>query len=907
MNENHEKAGSSRYVPEYLITWKLINEKRILDLSHGEVKVAETLNYRSFKPVQNGLFGENIFGPVESYKCKCGQLKGVKFKGEVCNRCGVTLENNRVRREWFGHISLNCKVVWPMFLKGNPSVLAVVLDMPQSLLMHILYGGYRVDVDRYWDAKDNKNDIVIPDKEFTITDSKYMTGVDAIWQVLMNMDLDQEISYLESAICNEEGYLSIADKHRLEVLSSFRTQNIIPADLVTSKILVIPADLRPILMHDGEIVSADINRHYLKIINRNNLLKSFMHEDTPEIILNSQRRLIQQSVNLLFDSCFYSEDEDDNRGNLLNCLRKKKTRYLDYSGKCSVLQNGKVPIDTLLLPVSMLLELYKPFVAAELTRQGKAHNIAGSRKMIERRSSETLGVLLDVLKKRYIMVENSQNYDFVGLRVSISTDEFAYIHPYTFNYLGLKVYENDHLKVFVPVSDEANKELESKLSLKNNLLSYYSGRLKLIPDDVTLENVVQASHINQKEQTHYCISRGEAFLKADQKLINKNTKLLIRCDTDNGFIYREETTLGRILLNECLPQDLGRINRKSLRQKYLLEFNCEFTRKSFMQLLEEIYDKKGAKNYLETITKLYNSFSGEDPGDVYKESVYIQEYKHVHNTNNEIDVYKSLFAGLVFEDKYEGDVERVLLEQYEGKLHPFIRQMLYYKYLAEDVYSRDEVVYKEGTLLTDDVLDHIYESTNSIVVYKVSLSENVISAKGYGGRTPKSGLQSFQALYKTLGYLSEIGEDRNFISVLFGIEPIKLSNNFIVQYYKIPVPEVIKIAFGSLLRDDKYLCLDDMKRFKKDIQFLLKAYICFIILTIANVKIDFRHVELWINIFQSQDYMALYRPLCESEDISLEMLAEYAIRGGAQRNLNNNPLLDYSTENSETLRLLSHY
>lgn len=902
MYGNQKESDNTWYSPEYLISWKLINEQRILKLSHGVVKSAETLNYRTLKPVKSGLFGENIFGPVKSYECTCGKYSGFKHKGVVCDSCGVELADSRVRREWFGHIDLKCRVVWPMFLKGNPSILALVLDISQALLIQIIYGGYRVDVDNYW--KSNKNTAVLTEKDPVIPCRKYETGVDAIYKVLLNMNLDQEIKNLDSFIKDEDGYLTIGDRHRLEVLKSFKSQDISPTDMVTSRILVIPAGLRPVILHNGKIHFSDINRHYLSIINRNNRLDRFMGEATSEIICDFQKRLIQQSVNTLFDNCFYKESEEDDKGNILNYLREKGKRYLDYSGACSVLPNGSVPMDTISLPDAMLMELYKPFIISDLLSRGLALNIGHAKKLMEWNDPRFREALTRILSNRSILVENPKSLDFVGLKVKISADRVAYLHPYTFNYLNLKVNKYEDIKVFVPLSKEANEELESKLGLTNNLLSYYSGKLKLIPDDVTLINVISSSHMDEKGIVQRCISHSEAFLKADCRLINNNTKLLIRCNTDNGFCYEEETTLGRIILNECLPQDFGRVNRKSLRNKYLLEFNCEFTRESFLQLLEEIYDKKGPLVYIEVMTKLYNVFAGDCFERKIEQPKETHMAKQLHYGESLINDYKPLFSDLLFDDTIEDEYELVSLEHNGSELHPFIRQMLRYKRLAEDVYSNGEIIYSAGTLLTDDVLDNIYKCVSGVTIHRFSITGNTISKKGYGDRTLKSGLQSFQALTLTLDILSVINEDKKFLSVLIGQEPIKLSDSFISLFNKLPVPSRISTAFAYLMRDRPYLFLDELKNFKQDVQYFVKAYTCFIILKIADVEIDFRHIELWICIFQNMKHKSIRTPLCTVEDITLEMLGEFALCGGFQSSLDNTLVSNYGRMNFDATKTL---
>lgn len=883
MYKNQRNREYYWHEPEYLIIWKLLNERKILQLSHGEVKISDTLNYRNMRPVQNGLFGENIFGPIKPYECRCGMYKGTRYKGIVCHRCGVSVEDARVRREWFGHINLNCKVVWPMFLKGNPSILSIVLDIPQALLMNIIYNDYKVDVDLYWKAEDNKNSAILSDKEIGLPHRNYLKGVDAISQILSEMNLEKEIDRMRFHISNNDGYLSVSDRHRLEVLKSFISHEISPGDMVTSKLLVLPADMRPIVEYEGKIYSTDINQHYIKIINRANRLARFNKLKTPELILLFQKRLIQQAVNNLFDKCFYNDNKEDNNESLIDFTRRKQRRFLDYSGACSVLPNGSVPLDAIALPESMLMELYKPFLIEKFMGQ---QNSEWARKRVEEKGVEVSDTLKSILRNESILVENEKSLEFVGLKVIITSGSIAYLHPYTFDYLDLRVNEVEKIKVFVPLSSASRSETQNTLGLNNNILSPFTGRLKLRPDRITLSNIIAASKMNEEGNTYNCISKGEVFLKADQREINKNSRLFIRNNTPNGFVYEEETSLGRILINECLPQDLGRVNRKSLRNKYLLEFNCEFTEVQFLQLLEEIYDKKGPKYYLKMLSRLYVRFGTAYPEEGLGEAPKSKKHINMQLYEEQVNKYRPFFATLAMGELKKERTTTIILDHDDLGLHPFISGMIRYKRVAEDIYSGGEIRYRKGTLLTDDILNDVAKYTKSLEIYKFAIVRNTISKKGYGDRDIRTGLQSLQVLGKTLSILSEIGEDRNFVSILYGCEPILLSNRFLEVYRKFSVPNQVKGPFSNLIKEEKYLYLDELKRYQKDEQYLVKAYACFILLQCAQIEIDFRHVELWVCLFQNiRNKKRQTTPLVLGEELSIETLADFAIGGGYQSSL----------------------
>lgn len=882
MFENQDELENSGIAPEYLISWKLLNENRIMSLSHGEVKEAETLNYRSLKPVLNGILGENIFGPVNSFECRCGKYKEKRYRGVICERCGVTIEDSSVRREWFGHIDLGCKVIWPMFLKGNPSVLALVLDISQPLLMQIVYGDYVVDVEHYWSVGDDKSKAVLQPKDIKGYKDSFIAGIDAIDTVLSDMDLEEEIRDLEYVVQEEEGYLSIADRHRLEVLKSFVEQGIDPRDMLTSKILVLPAALRPVMPYQGKILCSDINHNYLSIINRKKRLERFVEMQTPELLLRFQKRLIQQAVNNLFDNSFYSDEENKETGTLWGIVKKETKKYLDYSGVSTVIPNGNISIETIALPEGILFELYKPFLISELVDIGRYHNVVSARKAVENRSAEATEGLVSLIDGKYILVENEKNLCFVGLKVVISPDPLAYLHPYTYNYMGLKMDEADSVKIYVPLSDNACEEVKEKLGLVNNLVSSYTGRLQLVPDNVSVENIVNASHICDAEQPVYCISRGEAFLKEDQGLIDKQSKVWIRTNTGNGFVYDEETSVGRILLNECLPQDLGRISRKSLRNKYLLEFNCEFTKESFLQLLEEVYDKKGGKDYIGTLDALYKRFSA-----LYltSEPCYTTDSvskKHKPRANSMVNEYQAAFANIKIADIDNEDYNRVHLDFKNGKLHPFVYALLLNKVLVSDAYVDGELRYKEGTVLTHGVLDDLDDNLQSLEIYKLVLKDNCISVRGYGNRPIKSGLQSFQAFRETLGALSELGEARNFISILYGREPIMLTDMFMECFHQVEIPSQFKRSFMGLMKEEQYLYLDELKKVKRDDQYFIKAFACYVILLGAHIQIDFRHIELWISLFEQIEEHSTKSPFNINSNYSLETLAEMAVCGGVQ-------------------------
>ena len=882
MVENQDELENSGIAPEYLISWKLINENRIMSLSHGEVKEAETLNYRSLKPVLDGILGENIFGPVKSFECRCGKYKEKRYRGVVCDRCGVTIEDSSVRREWFGHIDLGCKVIWPMFLKGNPSVLALVLDISQPLLMQIVYGDYVVDVERYWSVGDDKSRAVLQPKDIEGNKNSFIAGIDAIDIVLADMDLEEEIRNLEFVVQEEEGYLSIADRHRLEVLKSFVEQGINPREMLTSKILVLPAALRPVMLYQGRILCSDINHNYLSIINRKKRLERFAEIQMPELLLRFQKRLIQQAVNNLFDNSFYSDEENKETGTLWGIVKRETKRYLDYSGVSTVIPNGNISIEAIALPEGILFELYKPFLISELVCTGRYHNVVSARKAVENRSSEAFEVLVSLIDGKNILVENEKNLCFVGLKVAISPDPLAYLHPYTYNYMGLKTDDADSVKIFIPLSDNACEEVKEKLGLVNNLVSPYTGRLQLIPDNITIENIVKASRICDEEPPVYCISRGEAFLKEDQGFINKQSKVWIRANTGNGFVYEEETSVGRILLNECLPQDLGRINRKSLRNKYLLEFNCEFSKESFLQLLEELYDKRGGKDYIGTIDALYKRFSALyiTSGSCDTSDNVSKEYKP--HTNSMANEYQAAFANIKIVDVDYEDYNRVHLDFKNGKLNPFVYALLLNKVLISDAYVEGELRYKAGTVLTRAILDDLDDNLQSLEIYRLVIIDNCISARGYGNRPIKSGLQSFQAFKETLEALSELGEARNFISILHGREPILLTDMFMECFHQVEIPSQFKRSFTWLMKEERYLYLDELKKVKRDDQYFIKAFACYVILLGACIQIDFRHIELWISLFEQIEEHSTKSPFNINSNYSLGTLAEMAVCGGVQ-------------------------
>ena len=882
MFENQDELGNSSIAPEYLISWKLLNENKIMSISHGEVEEAETLNYRSLKPVLKGILGEDIFGPVNSFECRCGKYKGIRYRGIICDKCGVAVEDSSVRREWFGHIELGCKVIWPMFLKGNPSILALVLDISQPLLMQIVYGDYVVDVEHYWSVGDDKSKAILQPKDIKGSKENFVAGVDAIDRVLADMYLEEEIQDLEYVIQEEEGYLSIADRHRLEVLKSFVEQDINPRDMLTSKILVLPAALRPVMLYQGKILCADINHNYLKIINRKKRFQRLEEMNSPELLMRFQKRLMQQAVNNLFDNSFYCDEENKETGTLLGRVKKETNRYLDYSGVSCVIPNGNISIEEIALPESLLLELYKPFVIAELVGNGRYHNVVAARKAVENRSSEAVEELSILIKGKYILVENETSLCFVGLKVSISPDMLTYIHPYTYNYMGLNVNDAESLKMYVPLGDNACEEVKEKLGLVNNLVSSYTGRLQLIPDNISVENIVKASHISDEDQLTYCISRGEAFLKEDQGLINKQSKVCIRTNTGNGFVYDEETSVGRILLNECLPQDLGRVNRKSLRNKYLLEFNCEFTKDSFLQLLEEIYDKKGGKAYIRTLNALYRKFSTLYITFEACDNTDIIGKKHRPQNNNIVNEYQEEFANIRIIDTANENYRRVYLDFKNSKLHPFWYALLLNKVIASDTYVNGELRYTEGTLLTHRVLDELDDSVQSLEIYSLVLKDNCIEKRGYGSRPIKSGLQSFQAFRETLGELSELGEAKNFISILYGREPIVLSDIFIGSLHQIEIPNQFKNSFLGIMKSGRYLYLDELKKVKQDEQYFIKAFACYLILIGAHIQIDFRHIELWISLFEQIEEHNTKSPFNITKNYSLETFAELAICGGVQ-------------------------
>lgn len=874
MYEELESLGEEP--SKHSISWKLISENKIQSLSHGEIKEAETLNYRTLKPVADGILAENIFGPIKDFECKCGKYKGVRYKGVICHRCGVAVESSNVRREWFGHIDLACNVVWPQFLKGNPSILALVLDISQPLLMQIIYGLYYVDVQHYW-GTDNKNTVIIEVKDQRIPNG-YEGGVDAIASLLSGLDLDYEIFDLNSAIKEEEGYLSIADRHRLEVLNSFKENNISPRDMITSKILVLPAALRPILMHEGKILGADINKKYLSIINRKKRLDKFKDIDAPDMIVRFQKRLIQQAVNNLFADGFYTDDKGDNQGFLIDYVKKETKRFVDYSGCSDVLPRSDIGIEKIALPYEVILELYKPFIVSEIMYAENANNVVAARKQIENRNPSIYGIVEDYISDKYILVENEQEQIFVGLKVEISPDKLTYLHPYTYNYMSLRVNDYETVKFFVPLSENAENEVKNILGIKQNIISSFSGKLQLKPDFATISSVVKITAIDSEIERN-CAGRGEAFLLFDSNLISMNSRLRINNNTSNGFSFIEETSIGRILLNECLPQNMGRVNRSSLRNKYLLEFNCAFTEESFLELLEEIYDNFGATYYVEMLEKLHNSIRVD-----YYDTIQNNRQKRSEKSKvvrSTLEGYKNLFASLKFED-LESSTIRVELEFEKGSLLPFYKKFLMRKIIASDVYVDGNVELYENSIIDENALRVINsKNINTIEIYKFQIDALDIDKKGFGDRLFKSGMESLNALGKVLEKLHEINEDKNLLSVIMGREPISLSETVAERIKNHTKPNVVSRVMKSILRDDKHLYMDELVRFRENEQYYFKSYICCELLEAVEIDLDFRHIELWLSLFDRPAETKQDSFIDSLESITLEKLSERAICGGA--------------------------
>ena len=604
----------------------LASPEKIREWSHGEVKKPETINYRTLKPEKDGLFCERIFGPSKDWECHCGKYKKVRYKGVVCDRCGVEVTKSSVRRERMGHIELAAPVSHIWYFKGIPSHMGLILDLSPRTLERVLYFANYIVLDPGDTNLQLKQ--VLTEREYQEAREQFGDtfrvgmGAESIKELLQSIDLEAESVELKAGLKDATGQKRARIIKRLEVVEAFRESGNRPEWMIMDVVPVIPPDLRPMVQLDGgRFATSDLNDLYRRIINRNNRLKRLLELGAPDIIVRNEKRMLQEAVDALIDNGRRGRPVTGpgNRAlkSLSDMLKGKSGRFrqnllgkrVDYSGRSVIVVGPELKIYQCGLPKEMAIELFKPFVMKELVANGTSHNIKNAKKMVERLQPEVWDVLEEVIKEHPVMLNRAPTLHRLGIQAFepiLVEGKAIKLHPLVCTAFNAD-FDGDQMAVHLPLSVEAQAECRFLLLSPNNLLKPSDGGPVAVPSQ---DMVLGIYYLTQERpgsigEGKYFKSVNEAILAYENKALTLQTRIKVRMTktmpdgtTKTGTV---ESTLGRFLFNEILPQDLGFVNRSIPENEMKLEVDFHVGKKQLKQILEKVINTHGATKTAEVL------------------------------------------------------------------------------------------------------------------------------------------------------------------------------------------------------------------------------------------------------------------------------------------------------------------
>ena len=604
----------------------LASPEKIREWSRGEVKKPETINYRTLKPEKDGLFCEKIFGPSKDWECHCGKYKKIRYKGVVCDRCGVEITKASVRRERMGHIELAAPVSHIWYFKGIPSRMGLILDLSPRTLEKVLYFASYIVLDPGSSELSKKQ--VLSETEYQEAREKYGStfrvgmGAEAILELLQEIDLEKDSAELKAELKDASGQKRARVIKRLEVVEAFRESGNKPEWMIMTVIPVIPPDLRPMVQLDGgRFATSDLNDLYRRIINRNNRLRRLLELGAPDIIVRNEKRMLQEAVDALIDNGRRGRPVTGpgNRAlkSLSDMLKGKSGRFrqnllgkrVDYSGRSVIVVGPELKIYQCGLPKEMAIELFKPFVMKELVANGTAHNIKSAKKMVERLQPEVWDVLEDVIKEHPVMLNRAPTLHRLGIQAFepiLVEGKAIKLHPLVCTAYNAD-FDGDQMAAHLPLSQEAQAECRFMLLSPNNLLKPSDGGPVAVPSQ---DMVLGIYYLTQerpgvKGEGKFFKSVNEAILAYENDVITLHSIIKVRVTktmpdgtVKTGIV---ESTLGRFIFNEIIPQDLGFVDRSVEENDLLLEIDFHVGKKQLKKILEKVINIHGATRTAEVL------------------------------------------------------------------------------------------------------------------------------------------------------------------------------------------------------------------------------------------------------------------------------------------------------------------
>ena len=599
----------------------LASPEQIRSWSHGEVTKPETINYRTLKPEQGGLFCERIFGPTKDWECHCGKYKRIRYKGKVCERCGVEVTRAKVRRERMGTIELAAPVSHIWYFKTIPSKMGLVLDITPKALEQVLYFSQYIVTDPGTTPLEKKQ--LLNEKQYNDMREKYEDdfkagmGAEAIKELLCEIDLEKTCAQLREELENSVGQKRIRTLKRLEVLEAFRQSGNRPEWMILDVIPVIPPDLRPMVQLDGgRFATSDLNDLYRRVINRNNRLKRLLELHAPDIIVRNEKRMLQEAVDALIDNGRRGKPVTgpNNRAlkSLSDMLKGKQGRFrqnllgkrVDYSGRSVIVVGPELKMYQCGLPKEMALELFKPFVMKRLVETKIVTNIKTARKMVDRASSEVWDALELVIKEHPVLLNRAPTLHRLGIQAFepvLVEGKALKLHPLVCTAYNAD-FDGDQMAVHVPLSAEAQAEARFLMLAANNLLKPSDGKPVTVPtQDMVLGSYYLTLVKSEEKGTNKVFrDKNEAIMAYNDDIVGLHAPIRVRMTNKNGEHKLVWCTVGFLIFNEAIPQDLGFVDRTNPENEFELEwcFKLRDPNKKFVENNDDIIQNKVGKKQL---------------------------------------------------------------------------------------------------------------------------------------------------------------------------------------------------------------------------------------------------------------------------------------------------------------------
>ena len=668
----------------------LASDDKIREWSKGEVKKPETINYRTLKPEKDGLFCEKIFGPTKDWECHCGKYKRVRYKGIICDRCGVEVTKSKVRRERMGHIELAAPVAHIWYFKGIPSRIALVLDISPRSLEKVIYFASYIVIDK--GTSDLTKCQILTEKEYREAEEKFgkgsfvaKMGAEAIRTLLQEVDIEKLSAKLKKEIEKASEQKRAKLIKRLDTVESFRLSGNKPEWMIMSVIPVIPPELRPMVQLDGgRFATSDLNDLYRRVINRNNRLKRLLELGAPEIIVRNEKRMLQESVDALIDNGRRGRPVTGagNRAlkSLSDMLKGKQGRFrqnllgkrVDYSGRSVIVVGPELKIYQCGLPKEMAIELFKPFVMKELVGRGLAHNIKNAKRMVEKLRPEVWDILEEVITDHPVMLNRAPTLHRLGIQAFepvLVEGRAIKLHPLVCTAFNAD-FDGDQMAVHVPLSPEAQAEARYLMLSVNNLLKPQDGKPVTVPtQDMILGSYYLTMQIDgEKGEGMYFKDVDEALLAYQNGDVGLHAKIKVRVTKEIDGEKKTKTivaTVGRLIYNEEIPQDLGFVDRTDPEKEFDLEIDFAVMKKNLGTIIAKCLDKHGLNrsaellDYIKALGYKYAT-KGAFTVSVHDVAVPKAKKKILADSEKQVEeVWKQYKRGLITEDERYSSIIKI--------------------------------------------------------------------------------------------------------------------------------------------------------------------------------------------------------------------------------------------------------